>query len=239
MTPPVTTDALVEALTQTMWEQSYGTLANASWAEAHRIAEAIPDGQAAWNIETVRRKAAEIANLHFAPALQQVTAERDEARAATALWQAAHAVLGDKAEQSRLELGEAAAEEIRARKAAEASLATATSELARLRAEGEAKDRALKAKAEEQVAYWRERQRAERCLEDGVSEDGQNYTPIGDVAAWQGGYCNGRMSEADWWAKTFQYWPNEAARAATAREGQTHTPASGALKIEEADRGLR
>lgn len=28
-----------------------------------------------------------------------------------------------------------------------------------------------------------------------------------------------------------------AARAATAREGQTHTPASGALKIEEADRG--
>lgn len=27
-----------------------------------------------------------------------------------------------------------------------------------------------------------------------------------------------------------------AARAATAREGQTHTPASGALKIEEADR---
>ena len=100
-----------------------------------------------------------------------------------------------------------------------ASLATATSELARLRAEGEAKDRALKEKAEGQVAYWRERQRTEKCLEDGVSEDGQTYTPIGDEAAWQAGYCNGRMSEADWWAKTFHYWPNEAARAATAREG--------------------
>ena len=101
---------------------------------------------------------------------------------------------------------------------AEASLATATSELARLRAEGEAKDRALKEKAEGQVAYWRERQRAEKCLEDGVSEDGQTYTPIGDEAAWQAGYCNGRMSEADWWAKTFLYWPDEAARAATAME---------------------
>ena len=101
--------------------------------------------------------------------------------------------------------------------AVEASLATANAEIARLRAEGEAKDRALKVKAEEQVAYWRERQRAEKCLEDGVSEDGSSYTPIGDEAAWQGGYCNGRMSDADWWAKTFQYWPNEAARAAPAR----------------------
>ena len=89
-------------------------------------------------------------------------------------------------------------------------------ELARLRAEGEAKDRALKAKAEEQVAYWRERQRVEKCLEDGVSEDGSTYTPIGDVAAWQGGYCNGRMSEADWWAKTLQYWPGEAAQRCAA-----------------------
>jgi hypothetical protein len=96
-------------------------------------------------------------------------------------------------------------------------------ELARLRAEGEAKDRALKEKAEGQVAYWRERQRAEKCLEDGVSEDGQTYTPIGDEAAWQGGYCNGRMSEADWWAKTLQYWPGEAARAATA---ETAKPAA-------------
>lgn len=102
---------------------------------------------------------------------------------------------------------------------ARAALAAATAEAASLRAEVEAKDRALKAKAEEQVAYWRERQRTEKCLEDGVSEDGQTYTPIGDEAAWQAGYCNGRMSEADWWAKTFHYWPNEAARAATAREG--------------------
>lgn len=101
----------------------------------------------------------------------------------------------------------------------EIALATATAEIARLRAEGEAKDRALKEKAEGQVAYWRERQRAEKCLEDGVSEDGSTYTPIGDEAAWQAGYCNGRMSEADWWAKTFRYWPDEAARAATAREG--------------------
>ena len=99
----------------------------------------------------------------------------------------------------------------------------ARAEIARLRAEGEAKDRALKEKAEGQVAYWRERQRTEKCLEDGVSEDGQTYTPIGDEAAWQAGYCNGRMSEADWWAKTFHYWPNEAARAATAREGDTPT----------------
>lgn len=96
-------------------------------------------------------------------------------------------------------------------------------ELARLRAEGEAKDRALKAKAEEQVAYWRKRQEVEKSPEDGISEDGETYTPIGDVAAWQGGYCNGRMSEADWWAKTFQYWPNEAARAATA---ETAKPAA-------------
>ena len=41
----------------------------------------------------------------------------------------------------------------------EIALATATAEIARLRAEGEAKDRALKEKAEGQVAYWRERQR--------------------------------------------------------------------------------
>ena len=54
-------------------------------------------------------------------------------------------------------------------------------ELARLRAEGEAKDRALKAKAEEQVAYWRKRQEVEKSPEDGISEDGETYTPIGDV----------------------------------------------------------
>jgi hypothetical protein len=62
----------------------------------------------------------------------------------------------------------------------------------------------LVAKAEGQVAYWRERQAAEKCLEDGISEDGETYTPIGDEAAWQGGYCNGRMSEADWWVSTLR-----------------------------------
>jgi hypothetical protein len=65
----------------------------------------------------------------------------------------------------------------------------------------------LIAEAEKQVAYWRERQRAEKCLEDGISADGETYTPIGDEAAWQGGYCNGRMSEADWWQKTLQLSP--------------------------------
>ncbi|TXN33941.1 hypothetical protein [Methylobacterium sp. WL19] len=63
----------------------------------------------------------------------------------------------------------------------------------------------MRAKAEEQVAYWRQRQVAEKCLEDGISEDGETYTPIGDEAAWQAGYCNGRMSEADWWRSTFKY----------------------------------
>ncbi|WP_227634293.1 hypothetical protein, partial [Klebsiella pneumoniae] len=59
----------------------------------------------------------------------------------------------------------------------------------------------LEAKAEEQVAYWRKRQAAEKALEEGLSEDGETYTPIGDQAAWQSGYCNGRMSEADWWLR--------------------------------------
>jgi hypothetical protein len=66
---------------------------------------------------------------------------------------------------------------------------------------------ALAAKAEEQVAYWRERQAAEKSPDDGISEDGETYTPIGDVAAWQGGYCNGRMSEADWWRQTLLHLP--------------------------------
>lgn len=76
--------------------------------------------------------------------------------------------------------------------------------LAALRRSAPAEIAALMAKAEEQVAYWRERQRAEKCLEDGVSEDGQTYMPIGDSAAWRGGYCNGRMCEADWWLKTIR-----------------------------------
>ncbi|MBK3406247.1 hypothetical protein H0176_23750 [Methylorubrum populi] len=149
-------------------------------------------------------------------ALQQVTAERDEARDLAYELKLAAAGGEDVPGSANL----VTVEDVRRWRDEDARfVSTATSELARLRAEGEAKDRALKAKAEEQVAYWRERQRAEKCLEDGVSEDGQTYTPIGDEAAWQGGYCNGRMSEADWWLKTFQYWPDEAARAATAREG--------------------
>ncbi|UGB26400.1 hypothetical protein LPC10_01930 [Methylorubrum sp. B1-46] len=167
-------------------------------------------------------------------ALQQVTAERDEyalvlSDCAAALAQVPLGQLPGcvdmmvvSALDAPLPNGErseiiAAAERIKARVTAERDEARA--ELARLRAEGEAKDRALKAKAEEQVAYWRKRQQAEKCLEDGASEDGLTYTPIGDVAAWQGGYCNDRMSEADWWLKTILHWPNEAARAATAREG--------------------
>lgn len=145
-------------------------------------------------------------------ALQQATAERDAAIKTCEMAAMSGGFYARHAESA----------ETRANRAKVAH-DTATSELARLRAEGEAKDRALKAKAEEQVAYWRERQRAEKCLEDGVSEDGQTYTPIGDEAAWQAGYCNGRMSEADWWAKTFLYWPDEAARAATA---ETAKPAA-------------
>ena len=180
MTAPVTTEALVESFRQHL----AGSAVYRDGVPIHRL-EQLADALIAGPLAPLL------------VALQQVTAERDEARA------------------KLLEFGEMYDRED---KRVAAEIATAAAELARLRAEGEAKDRALKAKAEEQVAYWRERQRAAKCLEDGVSEDGQTYTPIGDEAAWQGGYCNGRMSEADWWAKTFQYWPNEAARAATARE---------------------
>ncbi|MBA9071858.1 hypothetical protein FHR71_005651 [Methylobacterium sp. RAS18] len=85
----------------------------------------------------------------------------------------------------------------------------------------------LKEKAEEQIAYWRKRQESEKCLDDGVSEDGETYTPIGDRAAWQGGYCNGRMSEADWWLKTFR-------AMATASP-----PASGQQQASSCEGGLR
>lgn len=62
----------------------------------------------------------------------------------------------------------------------------------------------LATKADEQLAYWRRRMGDEKTMEDGVSEDGSNYTPIGDEAAWDGGYCNGRLSEADWWGWTIR-----------------------------------
>jgi hypothetical protein len=81
-----------------------------------------------------------------------------------------------------------------------ASLRAAEAEITRLKEGMEA----LGAKAEGQIAYWRERQAAEKSLEDGVSEDGLTYTPMGDHAAWQAGYCNGRMSEADWWRWTLK-----------------------------------
>jgi hypothetical protein len=97
---------------------------------------------------------------------------------------------------------------------------------ARRAAEAEARGRRqlreeLSAKAEEQVAYWRKRQSAEKALEEGLSEDGETCTPIGDQPAWQSGYCNGRMSEADWWRQTLFYLspddklpaPSEAATA--------------------------
>ena len=143
MTGPVTTEALVEALAQTLWQQSHAFLQEAAWEEALQKAEAIPDGRAANSVAAVRSKAAEIVTEHFAPllaALQQVTAERDEARDALArmtytdeagtVWKP---VPGWQSYTLNRKIT-----------AAEASLATATSELARLRAEGEAKDRALK-----------------------------------------------------------------------------------------------
>lgn len=89
--------------------------------------------------------------------------------------------------------------------AAEHALAAEREECARLREENRRIRETLKAKAEIQVAFWRKRMAAEKSREDGVSEDGMTYTPIGDDAAWSGGYCNGRLSEADWWRATFEY----------------------------------
>lgn len=58
-------------------------------------------------------------------------------------------------------------------------------------------------KAKNQVAYWRNRQRSTKCLDDGYDSEG-NHTPIGDAAAWDAGYCNGRYGEAEWWLKTLE-----------------------------------
>ncbi|KQT59998.1 hypothetical protein ASG52_19935 [Methylobacterium sp. Leaf456] len=63
----------------------------------------------------------------------------------------------------------------------------------------------LRAKADDQMAYWRKRMAAEKSRDDGISEDGLTYTPIGDDAAWSGGYCNGRLGEAEWWQSTLKY----------------------------------
>ncbi len=63
----------------------------------------------------------------------------------------------------------------------------------------------LRAKADDQMAYWRKRMAAEKSRGDGIGEDGLTYTPIGDDAAWQGGYCNGRLGEAEWWQSTLKY----------------------------------
>ena len=65
----------------------------------------------------------------------------------------------------------------------------------------------LLAKAEGQVAYWRKAQEGLKTLQDGYSEDGETYTPIGDDAAWTAGRANGRYSEADWWHKTIAAMP--------------------------------
>lgn len=75
----------------------------------------------------------------------------------------------------------------------------------------------LRAKADDQMAYWRKRMAAEKSRDDGISEDGLTYTPIGDDAAWSGGYCNGRLSEAEWWQSTLKYMA--PASAAEARQG--------------------
>lgn len=96
----------------------------------------------------------------------------------------------------------------------QAALATAEARAAQLQAEVEAKDRAIAVLTEAMEPFAR---------------FGNLATP--DTAeTWAGTYHNLRISTR------FNHEHFRAARAATAREGQTHTPASGALKIKEADR---
>lgn len=93
---------------------------------------------------------------------------------------------------------------------------------------------ALVQAAEEQVRYWRERQSHETCPEERMDDDG-HYTPMGDDAAIRFGYCNGRLSEADWWLKTLQSTPlptppsvrdrsSEAAETLGSAEGKSPAP---------------
>jgi hypothetical protein len=93
---------------------------------------------------------------------------------------------------------------------------------------------ALVQAAEEQVRYWRERQSHETCPEKCRDEDG-HYSPMGDDAAIRFGYCNGRLSESDWWLKTLQTTPlptlpsvrdrsSEAAETSGSAEGKSPAP---------------
>lgn len=209
MTGPVTTEALIEKLARSMWEQSYATLQDASWDVALQVAKHIPDGQAASCLATVRSKAAEIVAEHFAPLLaghQQVTAERD--------------AKADVLAEMKL-CAEASAVE------REGLLA----ELARLRAEGEAKDRALK---EARALY-------DRATADLLAigrrsfyreTQGKPEDRAPGMRMWFDGYnaaAGSRASRAlDALEALSIFWPLSeeteagrlAARAATAREGE-------------------
>lgn len=157
MTGPVTTEALRDALARSAIEAKFGpegvavifdtpdeatdhqrTVLVARAEEARRVADFAIAGPLAPLLAAHQQQAASIGSLEgsvngLEAALQQVTAERDAARKEASDLQNDWA---DEVAASRRETERA--------DAAEASLATATSELARLRAEGEAKDRALK-----------------------------------------------------------------------------------------------
>lgn len=60
----------------------------------------------------------------------------------------------------------------------------------------------IRAIAEKQKAYWFEKQKGVKALEEAYSEDGEDYTPLGDHEAWKSGSANGHYSEADWFLKT-------------------------------------
>lgn len=191
MTGPVITEALVEALIAGLDATEHCTR----------------EGQAA---ELIAGPLAPIL-----AALQRVTAERDEAREVVArcnnsFGSYSYHLNPHPAEQIEKVKWQARSEWQRA-ETAEVALATANAEIARRRAEGEAKDRALKPFAS--------------CAEVfGGSDD----APV---------YC--RQSCPTWGLTSLdllKVGDFRAARAATAREGQAHTPAGGALKIEEADR---
>ena len=131
---------------------------------------------------------------------QQVTAERDEAREVVALCNNSFGSYSyhlnpHPAEQIEKVKWQARSEWQRA-EAAEASLATANAELARLRAEGEAKDRALK-EIESRSRRWIRRDRISPN-DVVVRDDGQHFKVLGLNGI-------GRIARA--------------ARAATAREG--------------------
>ncbi|MGW5957066.1 hypothetical protein [Methylorubrum thiocyanatum] len=129
MTGPVTTEALVEGL-----RTSHLAAIDACLRASETTGE-VPQG-----LRLREREAAAALISTLLAALQQVTAERDEDRAEHARYRASAEEMWETAKRHG---GRMLAEKRRA-DVAEASLATATSELARLRAEGEAKDRALK-----------------------------------------------------------------------------------------------